>query len=112
MRISPCMLHLAFVGCILNNVITLCCTSATRGDSMITEVQQARGSARALHTYLSRLEGLAEGLSHHGLRASLMAPPGRVPSLHGGNPAASVLAEAVYTGRGQDGTGWFWRSWP
>ncbi len=78
---------------------------------MITEVQQARGSARALHTYLSRLERLAEVLSHHGLRASLMAPPGRVPSLHVVNPAASVLAEDVYTGRGQDGTWWFWWSW-
>jgi hypothetical protein len=78
---------------------------------MITEVQQARGSARALQTYLSRLEGLAEVLSHHGLRASLMVPPGRVPSLHVVNPAASVLAEDVYTGRGQDGTWWFWWSW-
>jgi len=78
---------------------------------MITEVQQARGSAQALPAYLSRLEGLAEVLSHHGLRASLMAPPGRVPSLHVVNPAASVLAEDVYTGRGQDGTWWFWWSW-
>jgi hypothetical protein len=78
---------------------------------MITKVQPARGSARALHPYLSRLEGLAEVLSHHGLRASLMAPPGRVPSLHVVNPAASVLAEDVYTGRGQDGTWWFWWSW-
>src|SRR5260370_17020020 len=78
---------------------------------MITEAQQARGSAQALHAYLSRLEGLAEVLAHHGLRASLMAPPGRVPSLHVVNPAASVLAEDVYTGRGQDGTWWFWWSW-
>jgi hypothetical protein len=78
---------------------------------LITEVQQARGSARALHTYLSRLGGLAEVLSRHVLRASLMAPPGRVPSLHVVNPAASVLAEDVYTGRGQDGTWWFWWSW-
>ena len=78
---------------------------------MITEVRQARGSAGALRTYLSRLEGLAEVLSHHGLRASLLAPPGRVPSLHVVNPAASVLAEDVYAGRGQDGTWWFWWSW-
>ena len=78
---------------------------------MITEAQQARGSTQAVHGYLSRLEGLAEVLSHHGLRASLMAPPGRVPSLHVVNPAASVLAEDVYTGRGQDGTWWFWWSW-
>jgi hypothetical protein len=78
---------------------------------MVTEAQQARGSTQAVHGYLSRLEGLAEVLSHHGLRASLMAPPGRVPSLHVVNPAASVLAEDVYTGRGQDGTWWFWWSW-
>jgi hypothetical protein len=92
---------------------------------MITEAQQARGAARAagslgvvssrpaqvLQAYLSRLEGLAEVLSRHGLRASLMAPPGRVPSLHVVNPEASVLAEDVYIGRGQDGTWWFWWSW-
>jgi hypothetical protein len=50
-------------------------------------------------------------LSHHGLRVSLMAPPGRAPSLHVVNPAASVLAEDVYTGRGRDGAWWFWWSW-
>src|SRR5260370_37343619 len=111
MRISLCMLHLAGLGCILSNVITLCCTSATRGDLMITEVQQARGSAQALPAYLSRLEGLAEGLSHHGLRVSLMAPPGRVPSLHVVNPSASVLAEDAYTGRAQDATWWVWWAW-
>ena len=69
------------------------------------------GPARAPRAYLIRLERLAEVLSHHGLRASLMAPPGRIPSLHVVNPAASVLAEDVYTGRGQDGTWWFWWSW-
>src|ERR1700758_605302 len=58
---------------------------------------------QAAKPYLARLEGLAEVLSHHGLRVSLMAPPGRVPSLHVVNPAASVLAEDVYTGRGRDG---------
>jgi hypothetical protein len=83
---------------------------------MITDVQQSRevvapGPAQAPQAYLSRLEGLAEVLSHRGLRASLMAPPGRVPCLHVVNPAASVLAEDVYTGRGQDGTWWFWWSW-
>src|SRR6202035_1500987 len=98
-------------GCILSNVITLCCTSATRGDLMITEAQQARGSTQAVHGYLSRIEGLAEVLSHHGLRASLMAPPGRVPSLHVVNPAASALAEDVYAGRSQDGNWWVWWSW-
>jgi hypothetical protein len=60
---------------------------------------------------LSRLEGLAEVLHHHGLRARLMTPPGRVPSLHVVNPAAAALAEDVYAGRGQDGLWWFWWSW-
>jgi len=92
---------------------------------MITEAQQALGAAHAagplgavssgpaqvLQAYLSRLEGLAEVLSRHGLRASLMAPPGRAPSLHVVNPEASVLAEDVYIGRAQDGTWWFWWSW-
>lgn len=92
---------------------------------MITEAQQAREAAHAagsledlssgpvqvLHAYLSRLDGLAEVLSRHGLRVSLKAPPGRVPSLHVVNPQASVLAEDVYIGRGPDGTWWFWWSW-
>jgi hypothetical protein len=78
---------------------------------MTTDTQQARGSAQALHVYLNRLEGLAEVLAHHGLRTTLMTPPGRVPSLHVVNPAASALAEDVYAGRGQDGTWWFWWSW-
>jgi hypothetical protein len=86
---------------------------------MITEAQQTRepggiaasGPAQAVNAYLTRLEGLAEVLSHHGLRVSLMAPPGRVPSLHVVNPAASVLAEDVYTGRAGDGAWWFWWSW-
>jgi hypothetical protein len=69
------------------------------------------GRAQVVHAYLTRLEGLAEVLSHHGLRVSLMAPPGRAPSLHVVNPAASVLAEDVYTGRGRDGAWWFWWSW-
>jgi hypothetical protein len=60
---------------------------------------------------LARLEGLAEVLSHHGLRARLMTPPGRVPSLHVVNPSAAALAEDVYAGRGQDGLWWFWWSW-
>jgi hypothetical protein len=60
---------------------------------------------------LSRLERLAEVLSHRGLRARLMTPPGRVPSLHVVNPSAAALAEDVYAGRGQDGLWWFWWSW-
>ena len=60
---------------------------------------------------LARLEGLAEVLAHYGLRARLMTPPGRVPSLHVVNPSAAALAEDVYAGRGQDGLWWFWWSW-
>jgi hypothetical protein len=60
---------------------------------------------------LARLEGLAEVLNHHGLRARLITPPGRVPSLHVVNPSAAALAEDVYAGRGQDGLWWFWWSW-
>jgi hypothetical protein len=60
---------------------------------------------------LARLEGLAEVLAHHGLRARLMTPRGGVPSLHVVNPLAAALAEDVYAGRGQDGLWWFWWSW-
>jgi hypothetical protein len=60
---------------------------------------------------LARLEGLAEVLVRRGLRARLVTPPGRVPSLHVVNPSAGALAEDVYAGRGQDGLWWFWWSW-
>lgn len=60
---------------------------------------------------LARLEGLGEVLARRGLRAAVMTPPGRVPSLHVVNPSASALAEDVYAGRGQDGLWWFWWSW-
>src|ERR1700689_2712424 len=78
---------------------------------MTTETQQAPTPGQAPHIYLNRLEGLAEVLARHGLRTSLMAPPGRVPSLHEVDPAASALAEDVYAGRGEDGSWWFWCSW-
>lgn len=57
------------------------------------------------------LEGLADALTQRGLRARLMEPQGRVPSLHVVHPLASALAEDIYAGRGQDGTWWFWWSW-
>jgi hypothetical protein len=60
---------------------------------------------------LARLEGLAEVLAGRGLRARVVAPPGRVPSVHVVNPQASALAEDVYAGRAQDGRWWFWWSW-
>jgi hypothetical protein len=67
--------------------------------------------SRTWQANLARLEVLAEVLTRHGLRARLMTPPGRVPSLHVVNPCASALAEDVYAGRGQDGRWWFWWSW-
>lgn len=60
---------------------------------------------------LSRLEGLASVLTARGLRARVLTPPGRVPSLHVVNPSVAALAEDVYAGRGQDGLWWFWWSW-
>ena len=60
---------------------------------------------------LARLEGLAEVLTGRGLCARVMAPRGRVPSVHVSNPQASALTEDVYAGRGQDGRWWFWWSW-
>lgn len=77
---------------------------------MTMEAQRAP-STDAWRANLTRLEDLAEVLARHGLRARLLTPPGRVPSLHVVNPAASALAEDVYAGRGQDGLWWFWWSW-
>ncbi len=61
--------------------------------------------------YIDRLECLAEELRRHGLTTRLIAPAGRIPSLHVVNPAASRLAEDVYVGRSQDGLWWFWWPW-
>jgi hypothetical protein len=57
------------------------------------------------------LEKLADELSHRGLEAWLMAPPGRSPSLYVVNPAARALEENVYVACGKDGLWWFWWSW-
>ena len=84
---------------------------------MTMEAQQAAQTvtmpvpSQTWQANLARLEGLAELLAHRGLRARLMTPAGRVPSLHVVNPSASALAEDVYAGRGQDGLWWFWWSW-
>ena len=64
-----------------------------------------------LQCFLERLEGLAAELAKHGLMTRLIAPVGRVPSLHVVNPAQSMLAEHVYAGRSQDGLWWFWWPW-
>jgi hypothetical protein len=66
---------------------------------------------RYFQFFLERLEGLAGELAKHGLMTRLMAPAGRVPSLHVVNPANSRLAEDVYAGRSQDGLWWFWWPW-
>jgi hypothetical protein len=57
------------------------------------------------------LEALAVALTQRGLRTRLVAPQGRIPSLHVVHPMASALAEDIYAGRGQDGAWWFWWSW-
>ncbi len=67
--------------------------------------------SRTWQANLARLEGLAVVLASRGLRARVITPPGRVPSLHVVNPRAAVLAEDVYACRSQDGRWWFWWSW-
>src|SRR6185437_9976410 len=57
------------------------------------------------------LEKLSDELSHRGLEAWLMAPPGRRPSLYVVNPAARALEENVFVSLGKDGLWWFWWSW-
>src|ERR1700748_1094233 len=57
------------------------------------------------------LEKLADELSHRGLEAWLMAPPGRRPSLYVGTPPPGALEENVYVACGKDGMWWFWWSW-
>jgi hypothetical protein len=76
---------------------------------MIIETEQSGSDSPAW--YLDKFEGLAEVLARHGLSTRLTMPPGRVPSLHVVNPAASALAEDVYLGRSGDGTWWFWWPW-
>lgn len=57
------------------------------------------------------LDKLAEELTHRGLEAWLMTPPGRVPSVYVVNPVARALEDNVYAVRGTDGLWWFWWSW-
>lgn len=57
------------------------------------------------------LDKLATELSHRGLQAWFMEPPGRQPYLWVVNPQASALEESVYAQRGRDGLWWFWWSW-
>jgi hypothetical protein len=70
-----------------------------------------RVEAKGNHARSAYLDKLAEELTHRGLEAWLMAPPGRVPSAYVVNPAARALEENVYADRGKDGLWWFWWSW-
>jgi hypothetical protein len=90
--------------------ITICVFPATVRDAMTVSAERIAVSA-AWQVNLARLERLADVLIGRGLRARVMTPPGRVPSVHVVNPLASALAEDVYAGRGQDGLWWFWWSW-
>ena len=74
-------------------------------------VSSERATQPYVQCFLERLEVLAAELARHGLMTRLMAPVGRVPSLHVVNPAQSMLAEDVYVGRSQDGLWWFWWPW-
>ncbi len=67
--------------------------------------------AKVNHAESVYLDKLAEELTHRGLEAWLMAPPGRIPSVYVVNPAARALEENVYVNRGKDGMCWFWWSW-
>ena len=71
-------------------------------------IREPNGSDQTQAVYL---EKLADELSHRGLEAWPMAPPGRVPSLYVVNPAARALEENVYVGCGKDGIWWYWWSW-
>ena len=72
---------------------------------------EAKGAREPDQIQAVYLEKLADELSHRGLEAWLMAPPGRRPSLYVVNPAARALEENVYDGCGKDGMWWFWWSW-
>lgn len=70
------------------------------------DAKRTRDQAQSVY-----LEKLAEELTHRGLEAWLMAPPGRVPSLYVVNPKARALEENVYAQCGKDGMWYFWWSW-
>lgn len=92
--------------------ITVSSTSITEASSAPPASGASRpSSTTGWQSNMARLEGLAQVLVGRGLRARIITPPGRVPSLHVVNPLAGALAEDVYAGRGQDGQWWFWWSW-
>jgi hypothetical protein len=94
--------------------ITLSNRVSTLGDAVTLAVSRASDQPdtdRAPDYFRDRLAGLADELCRLGMTSRLTAPPGRRPSLHVVNPAASMLAEDVYVGRSQDGVWWFWWPW-
>ena len=67
--------------------------------------------AKGYHAQSAYLDKLVEELTHRGLEAWLMAPPGRKPSVYVVNPAARALEENVCAQLCEDGLWWFWWSW-
>jgi len=65
---------------------------------MTIEAQRAQNPAQVRQDCLDQLDSLAEALARRGLRARLVTPAGRLPSLHAVNPAAPALAEDIYAG--------------
>ena len=78
---------------------------------MVMGTEQRTGLSPPDQAYTDRLDQLARALVSRGLQVSLLAPPGRVPSLHVVNPAVRVLAEDIYAGCCEDGGWWYWWSW-
>jgi hypothetical protein len=78
---------------------------------MTIEAQRAQNPAQVRQDCLDQLDSLAEALARRGLRARLVTPAGRLPSLHAVNPAAPALAEGIYAGPCRDSGWWFWWSW-
>ena len=60
---------------------------------------------------LTYLESLAGELTRRALRARVLTPYGRVPSVRVVNPVATALAENVYAAEGADGIWSYWWSW-
>jgi hypothetical protein len=75
---------------------------------MTVQAQHGRQPSQQGSAYL---EDLAVALTMRGLTTRLVAPQGRIPSLHVVNPGAAALAEDIYASQSQDGVWWFWWSW-
>lgn len=79
---------------------------------MTRGAQQERDARPLREGHQDRLDGLADALVRHGLRATMATPPGRMPSLHVVHPGAGAGAgEDIYAGCCQDGVWWFWWPW-